>query len=56
MPVKKSAREKSENEVKSGREKKRVSVKKPVKWPKMAFTGTFDFNGEKKRCKLPARD
>ena len=39
---------KVKNGVKSGREKEKVPVKKPGKWPKMAFTGTFEFTGMKK--------
>ena len=39
---------KLKNGPKSGREKGKMPVKKPKKRPKMAFTGTFDFHGEKK--------
>ena len=55
IPVKKSqkvsvkiwnAREKI---LKSAREMQKVTVKKTQKEPKMAFTGTFDFHGEKKK-------
>ena len=42
----KSAREKI---LKSAREMQKVTVKKTQKEPKMAFTGTFDFHGEKKQ-------
>ena len=38
---------KLENGPKSGREIGFLPVKKLKKWPKMAFTGTFDFHGKK---------
>ena len=35
------------NGPKSGRENEKMPVKKPKKRPKIAFTGTFYFHGEK---------
>ena len=50
VPVKekKVGVKKLENGPKSGREIGFLPVKKLKKWPKMAFTGTFYFHGEKK--------
>ena len=48
----KSARENTNCAWKSVREKNFPSVKKTEKGPKMAFTGTFDFHGEKKNTEL----
>ena len=52
VPVKekKVGVKKLQNGPKSGREIGFLPVKKLKKWPKMAFTGTFYFHGEKKKC------
>ena len=54
VPVKekKVSLKKLENWPKSGREIGFLPVKKLKKWPKMAFTGTFYFHGEKKTLSL----
>ena len=41
------------NGPKSGREKGKLPVKKIKKSPKIAFTGTFYFHGEKKNTGYP---
>ena len=46
---------KLENGPKSGREIGFLPVKKLKKWPKMAFTGTFYFHGEKKNTAVRRR-